>query len=1096
MANKSIADEFGQFTATTRPGSNADEFGQFVAENYGPKYEPVPTGMGAVKSKIAKYKNLRFRDVELPEEGITPGIDRPPDPGYLMGEAVRKLASAYKESLPEDKRTLKEIAHWVERDWANLPKFLSPTELLNFAADVVIKPKEVWGGVKQQFGTLEGWGQTPITNLIIAKGAQHGIKKVGKTAAGLEKLPWERFIKDKPATVSEMQPLKGTGPAMIEAAIARKRGTYPPTFEELMGDITKRDVLPETPGVGLEGMLAGVEMPIKPPAGRVWPVAQDPIITPRPYGELPRNFPIDAYYRGIEIKPPLEGYLEGGILIETPQPPIVRGTRGTGKIELPESPKYKSAMEYYKSGAGRGIRVETSKFSTPEAYLEGGTAQGLRELGILKGERGGIEPELFVAPLKLLYRGSKGFYDWYFNPRKYSYPERLQWWDDHVVAKTLIPLPVSWYEQGPLTFRQWNVLEKTRQNLFANAQKNPEYLKTILGDDVNPELLYELVIKPSIERNGVEKMVMELGTAMEKTPLEIREHLGMMAEGKISKQEFVDRLGVVFGEMTGDKAKVALDLIVDWGNKLNEKGMLTEASRAKWENPYYLTRTYFAKQSLRAVKRSFDENYGPGIGDMVERVHQKNLVDRLDEFRDATPAMRERKLAALADTQAATDIKYILDHGIEEAARLASDAMKKTTIVDKMLGGIGISKRGMKINDSVLKARGIKKEVAANQLEKMKAQGFEVGKELSPGEYMIQPPKGSKSKPKIISGEELLNWMDEGWSVLKQTKQKRFEVWRDLTFKERSILGEIKEIDYKIASTMMKVHNLLQNQHLLDVIAAPKNKWSVENPKPIAERIDALNKKIEKLKERPIEESLFSTEGTDLIKQRDLLVRKMDDINSILDNSRRYGVEWKSVPESKQYGAMRERMTPDFIHRMITGDMQNATNFSLTIARKYYGLWKKSKTIWNPATHVRNFMFNGILADLAGVDPLNPKDWQYYKIAKRELKKEFDSPGSSEFVAKIKGTGIDIFRSGYGKEFGEYMSILDKEMAKPGRAADQMYSGLEKFWNNTAGKTDKKLTQYYALSETFFKAAIIAKRIYGPKARTTKIDPWTDAAMD
>ena len=48
--------------------------------------------------------------------------------------------------------------------------------------------------------------------------------------------------------------------------------------------------------------------------------------------------------------------------------------------------------------------------------------------------------------------------------------------------------------------------------------------------------------------------------------------------------------------------------------------------------------------------------------------------------------------------------------------------------------------------------------------------------------------------------------------------------------------------------------------------------------------------------------------------------------------------------------------------------------------------WSSGKTVWNPGTHVRNFIGNLPFAQLSGTNLLNPTNWSYYRDAARVIR--------------------------------------------------------------------------------------------------------------
>lgn len=975
-------------------------------------------------------------------------------------DAAQKLADYVQEGAKELEKQYpkggigQRYYSWVANDFSNIPRFLSPEDFQEFIKETLKNPKETARGIAKQFGTIEGWKTTPLTNVVMALGAGKGAKKLGRKAAGLEpliKMPGEPVVPREPV-------------APYEPGITGAEGTVPLRRQypvEWGGEAQFKSDLPiyeKAPPMPEEGITYG--------RGKMGEVVPESSLTERITPEIRKGYRFGEEPVGeMPQTPRPEAYMETGDIAFEPT--------ATGRGYVPDTgrrpprvepmPAYPEAEAYLRRPEG------TIEPVTPRVPLEweiNEMGEGFKKAGVIpedapwsnewKELHGGPPAEWFIKPVKSLY-------DWYINtPMEVR---QARWQDFQNRFKE--PIPKSWYENGHISYDTWKKLEKgryiSRVALTEKGQLNPAYLQKVL--DANPDMYYEMVVAPNIARNKMQGMVTELATAMDSAPDSIKQRLGEFASSGMSKQEFAEILGRDLGELPAKQAKIALDKIAEWGNELEKKGMLTPESRAQWEDPHYLHRAYVKHQSLGDIKRTLDEKIAPGVGDLVERVRKKNITPEIKNLEGMSGPELELALTKY-DLQTAADIRYMANNNLIPTMEIVDSIMKHTSSVNKALGRIGIG-RGLKMNQDILRQRGIKKEVSGRNLSEWKDKGYTAKEETFSGEFMIE--KGGKRK--VVSGDSIDKWTEKGWNIEKITKQKRYEVWRDFTPQERSVMGEIKEIDYKIADSLVRMNNIITNSKVFDVISDPKNNMSIANPQELSARIAKMDRTIK---------SLGENAPSEMIRQKKVLEDVFAKNQEQIENARAYGVDYKDIPNDRsKYGSLAGKYVPDFMHDYITGTMQGVNRFAESIPRKYYQLWKKSKTIWNPATHVRNFMFNAVLADLAGVDPFNPKDWKYYKIAKNELLKEYRKPGSSQFVKDINETGVDIFRSGFGKEFGDYLSAFDKKLieARGATAMEQMYSGTESFWNKTAGKADKTLTAAYAGSESLFKAAIISKKV-------------------
>lgn len=180
------------------------------------------------------------------------------------------------------------------------------------------------------------------------------------------------------------------------------------------------------------------------------------------------------------------------------------------------------------------------------------------------------------------------------------------------------------------------------------------------------------------------------------------------------------------------------------------------------------------------------------------------------------------------------------------------------------------------------------------------------------------------------------DWHNAGsWEARWVDKNNKVGLWRDLTADERQKLGEIEEVRYAFARTV------LQATH--DVEMARFLNWVGDEYAQDDAPAD---------KTKPASEGFVS-----------LATYKPD--------------EWVRVPESsvpgtpiKRYGALAGRYIPG----PMWNDLRSTVDFraSSDIGRLYQTLlqaWKISKTALSPAVHMNNVMSNFVLADIADVRP-------------------------------------------------------------------------------------------------------------------------------
>ena len=188
-------------------------------------------------------------------------------------------------------------------------------------------------------------------------------------------------------------------------------------------------------------------------------------------------------------------------------------------------------------------------------------------------------------------------------------------------------------------------------------------------------------------------------------------------------------------------------------------------------------------------------------------------------------------------------------------------------------------------------------------------------------------------------------WTQDGeWEYRfddRLTKHGEVGLWRDLTAQERGRLGEIDEVRYSFARTMIATVRDIETARLLD--------WVATNYGKSATDVLAIGGNIK--------------EPTD----------SMITLDSYALN------DWVQVPSGdikgtriKKYGALAGYHIPGHIWNDIRSVMNVQSNADVwKIYDSLLKFWKISKTALSPAVHTNNVMSNFILADLAGLDVEN-----------------------------------------------------------------------------------------------------------------------------
>ena len=180
----------------------------------------------------------------------------------------------------------------------------------------------------------------------------------------------------------------------------------------------------------------------------------------------------------------------------------------------------------------------------------------------------------------------------------------------------------------------------------------------------------------------------------------------------------------------------------------------------------------------------------------------------------------------------------------------------------------------------------------------------------------------------------LSDWRNDGiWEARFFDKIGKIGMWRDFTLDERTAMGEIQEVRYGVAKTIMQMSRDVETARFLD--------WVAKN-------------------EAVADESLLP-DGAIAVESAS---------NSM---SRAYVKgEWVQVPNSaipgtaglKRFGNLAGRWVPG----PVWNDIRQISNLNdQGVISKVYGpilrAWKISKTALSPATHMNNVMANFVMAD-------------------------------------------------------------------------------------------------------------------------------------
>lgn len=112
---------------------------------------------------------------------------------------------------------------------------------------------------------------------------------------------------------------------------------------------------------------------------------------------------------------------------------------------------------------------------------------------------------------------------------------------------------------------------------------------------------------------------------------------------------------------------------------------------------------------------------------------------------------------------------------------------------------------------------------------------------------------------------------------------------------------------------------------------------------------------------------------------------------------------YKQIPDNYKFGELRGKWVQNHLAEQLLDYAYAMPETALDTLDDILKYWKLGKTVWNPPTHFRNVMGNVPFADLAGINPMNPANWHYYRQA---LEVIGDSPGRKNKLLNKAGSLI------------------------------------------------------------------------------------------
>ena len=174
-------------------------------------------------------------------------------------------------------------------------------------------------------------------------------------------------------------------------------------------------------------------------------------------------------------------------------------------------------------------------------------------------------------------------------------------------------------------------------------------------------------------------------------------------------------------------------------------------------------------------------------------------------------------------------------------------------------------------------------------------------------------------------------------------------------------------------------------------------------------------------------------------------------------------VDWDVLPDNQKLGPLRgKKAHPDVYEHLNAVDNLTGDGMGQKVLDKVLPIWKYSKTVANPATHVRNMMSNGLLAHMGGM-PLHKqpkylkeagkqisKGGEYFRLAKQHglvkssfIRSELNSRLMDDIETDLKPDDVKSDADGVGAMLGDAMGSMFKKAQKMTKKGADIYQAEE-----------------------------------------------------
>ena len=295
---------------------------------------------------------------------------------------------------------------------------------------------------------------------------------------------------------------------------------------------------------------------------------------------------------------------------------------------------------------------------------------------------------------------------------------------------------------------------------------------------------------------------------------------------------------------------------------------------------------------------------------------------------------------------------------------------------------------------------------------------------------------GDELKPRglteVISKKDFDNlnsiWKKEKWEILEELKGGKVKVRRDYTKQERMQMQEIEDASYAIAETGRLFANDIATARFFDDLSS---------------------------------DTRFVIDEADY----KLLTKEEQSRFAIMPSSKVKGTK------KLKYG----ELSGKYVDKDVLKDIKHMYGFStVDKAREYLKvfdslqtIWKKTKTAWNPGTHVGNTASNIMLIDFADTD---------LKYVAKAIKEMRNPTSKIHKEAKIDGIfDVDLV----SRELGDSLTEIEKSLTKlqGEKFGTGIFEKTKSYMNFGKKWTTDKMEKAYQLEDQVFRMAVYMDRL-------------------